>query len=149
MRTLLGGFVVVLALALPSGALADKPVVTTQHVDMSIPIPAGTLCGFDVVFTEVGDLTVTTFSDGSQLYQGILQHTITGPGGTLSSIGPAPVHFDVHTGVVTDTGMEFSFHVPGLGVVLAQAGNFSFLPDGTVVALGLNRFSSALCEVLA
>jgi hypothetical protein len=55
----------------------------------------------------------------------------------------------VHTGVITDTGMEFSFHVPGLGVVFAQAGNFSFLPDGTVVALGLNRFSPALCEVLA
>lgn len=149
MRTLLGSIIVVLALALPTAALADKPVVTTQPVDMSIPIPAGTLCGFDLVFTETGNLTVTTFSDGSQFFQGILQHTIIGPGGTLSSIGPAPVHFDANTGVITDTGMEFSFHVPGHGVVFAQAGNFSFLPDGTVVALGLNRFSPVLCEVLA
>ncbi len=149
MRTSLVGLVVVLALALPAGALADKPVVTTQHVEMAVPIPAGTLCPFDVVFTELGDLKVTTFSDGSQLYQGILQHTIVGPGGTLSSIGPAPVHFDAATGVITDTGMQFSFHVPGHSVVFAQAGRLSFLPDGTVVEIGLNRLSPALCEVLA
>lgn len=149
MRTLLGGLIVLIAFALPAGALADKPGVTTQPVDMSIPIPAGTLCGFDLAFTETGNLTVTTFSDGSQFFQGILQHTIIGPGGTLSSIGPAPVHFDVNTGVITDTGMQFSFHVPGDGVVFAQTGSLSFLPDGTVVAIGLNRFSPVLCEVLA
>jgi hypothetical protein len=149
MRTLLVSLVVVVALALPAGALADQPVVTTEHIDFKITIPAGQLCGFDVVFTGVGDVTFTTFSDGRQFEQGILQHTISGPAGTLSSIGPAPVHLDLNTGVMTDTGMEFSFHVPGDGVVLAQAGNFSFLPDGTVISFGLNRFSPALCDVLA
>jgi hypothetical protein len=59
------------------------------------------------------------------------------------------VHLDLDTGVMTDTGMEFSFHVPGHGVVLAQAGSFSLLPDGTVIEHGLDRFSPALCEVLA
>jgi hypothetical protein len=92
---------------------------------------------------------VTTFADGRQIDQGILQHTISGPGGTLSSIGPAAVHIDLVTGVSTDTGMEFSFHVPGQGVVFAQAGNFRFLPDGTVVEHGLDRFSPVLCDVLA
>ena len=67
---------------------------------------------------------MTTFADGRQIDQGILQHTISGPGGTLSSIGPAAVHIDLVTGVSTDTGMEFSFHVLGQGVVFAQAGNF-------------------------
>ena len=43
----------------------------------------------------------------------------------------------------------FSFHVPGHGVVFAQAGNFRFLPDGTVVEHGLDRFSPVLCDVLA
>jgi hypothetical protein len=92
---------------------------------------------------------VTTFSDGRQFDQGILQHTISGPGGTLSSIGPATVHVDPNTGVMTDTGMEFSFHLPGQGVVVAQAGKFSFLPDGTVIAHGLDLFSTAVCDVLA
>jgi hypothetical protein len=150
MRTLLGSLVVIVALALPAGALADQPVVTTEHVDFGVTIPADhNPCGFDLVFTELGDTTLTTFSDGRQFIQGILQHTISGPGGTLSSIGPAPVHVDLNTGVMTDTGMEFSFHVPGQGVVLATAGNFSFLPDGTEIGHGLDLFSPVLCQVLA
>jgi hypothetical protein len=59
------------------------------------------------------------------------------------------VHTDPVTGVMIDTGMQFSFHVPGAGVVLAQAGNFTFLPDGTVIAeSGLDRFSPELCVAL-
>jgi hypothetical protein len=150
MRTLLGSLVVLAALALPAGALADRPVVMTEHVDYTVVIPGDqNPCGFDLVFTGLGDVSITTFSDGRQLDQGILQHTISGPGGTLSSIGPASVHVDLNTGVMTDTGMEFSFHVPGHGVVFAQAGNFSFLPDGTVIEHGLDRFSPVLCEMLA
>jgi hypothetical protein len=150
MRTLLRSLVLLAALALPAGALADRPVVTTEHVDYSVTIPADqNPCGFDLVFTGLGDVTVITFSDGRQFDQGILQHTISGPGGTLSSIGPASVHLDLTTGVSTDTGMEFSFHVPGHGIVFAQAGNFSFLPDGTVIEHGLDQFSPELCEVLA
>jgi hypothetical protein len=150
MRTLLGTVGVIAALACPAGALADQPVVTSEHVDYSIVIPGdANPCGFDLVFTGLGDVTVTTFSDGSQTAQGILQHTISGPGGTLTSIGPASVHIDLNTGVATDTGMQFSFHVPGHGVVFAQAGNFSFLPDGTVVEHGLDRFSPALCGAVA
>jgi hypothetical protein len=33
MRTLFGTLTVVAALAFPTGALADRPVVTTEHVD--------------------------------------------------------------------------------------------------------------------
>jgi hypothetical protein len=151
MRTLLGTLVILAALVLPASALADKPAVTAMHVDYTQVIPGDqNPCGFDLMFTGLGDLSVTTFSDGTQIAQGILQHTVSGPGATLSSIGPASVHIDPNTGIATDTGMQFSFHVPGEGVVLAQAGNFSFLPDGTVVAIhGLNLFSPALCDVLA
>ncbi len=149
------GFVVLLALiaalALPSAALADQPIVATQHVDYAITIPADqSPCGFDLVFTALGDNTVMTFSDGRQISRGILEHTISSPWRTLTSIGPASVHADLTTpGVFTDTGMQFSFHLPGAGIVWAQAGNFTFLPDGTVVEHGLDRFSPALCEALA
>jgi hypothetical protein len=150
MRTLLVVLVFIFALALPAGALADRPVVTTEHVDYAVTLPADqNPCGFDIVFTGLGDVKVTTFADGREFDQGILQHTLSGPGGTLSSIGPATVHVDPNTGVMTDTGMEFSFHVPGQGVVVAQAGKFSFLPDGTVISHGLNLFSPAVCAVLA
>jgi len=149
MRTLVGTLVLFAALTLPAAALADRPVVTSEHVDYSVLIPGNqNPCGVDLVFTGLGDVTVTTFFDGRQFTQGILQHTISGPGGTLSSIGPASVHIDLSTGVATDTGMQFSFHVAGHGVVFAQAGYFSFLPDGTVVEHGLDRFSPVLCEVV-
>lgn len=150
MRKLFTLSAMVAALGIPATALADQPAVTTEHVDYAITIPADqNPCGFDLVFTALGDNTVTTFSDGQQISHGILQHTISSPWRTLTSIGPASVHTDLITGVSTDTGMQFSFHVPGAGVVLAQAGNFTFLPDGTVVEYGLDRFSPALCLVLA
>jgi hypothetical protein len=143
-------FAVLATLALPAAARADQPVVTTEHVEYAITIPADqNPCGFDLVFTALGDVTVTTFDDGQQTAHGILLHTIESAWHSLSSIGPASMHTDLATGVSTDTGMEFSFHVPGAGVVLAQAGNFTFLPDGTVVEHGLDRFSPELCPVLA
>ena len=124
MRTLLGSLGVLAALVWPASAFADAPVVTSEHVDYSVVIPgAENPCGFDLVFTGLGDVKKTTFSDGREFDQGILQHTISGPGGTLTSIGPATVHTDPNTGIPTDTGMEFSFHVPGSGVVVAQVGN--------------------------
>jgi hypothetical protein len=150
MRTFLVALVFLVALAIPATALADPPVVTTEHVDYAMTIPGDqNQCGFELVFTGLGDTTVTTFSDGRQFIQGILTHTISSQWHTLSSIGPATVHIDLATGVSTDTGMEFSFHVAGEGVVLAQAGNFTFLPDGTVIEHGLDRFSPELCQVLA
>jgi hypothetical protein len=150
MRRVLITLAVLATLALPATARADQPIVTTQHVEYAITIPADeNPCGFDLVFTGLGDVAVTTFSDGRQTSHGILQHTISSLWHTLSSIGPASVHTDLSTGISTDTGMEFSFHLPGAGVVFAQAGNFIFLPDGTVIEHGLDRFDPALCVALA
>jgi len=150
MLRVLAAFAALAALALPATARADQPGVTTEHVDYAITIPADqNPCGFDLVFTGLGDVTVTTFSDGRQTTHGSLQHTISSAWHTLSSKGPASVHADLTTGVMRDTGMEFSFHVPGAGVVFAQAGNFTFLPDGTVIEHGLDRFSPQLCLALA
>lgn len=150
MRGVLVTLTVLATLVLPAAARADQPVVTTEHVEYAITIPADqNPCGFELVFTGLGDVTITTFSDGRQTTHGILQHTISSPWHTLSAIGPASVHTDLGTGISTDTGMEFSFHVPGAGVVFAQAGNFTFLPDGTVIEHGLDRFDPALCVALA
>ena len=150
MRKVLITLAVLATLALPATARADQPTVTTQHVEYAMTFPADqNPCGFDLVFTGLGDVTVTTFSGGQQTSHGILQHTISSPWHTLNSIGPASVHTDLTTGISTDTGMQFSFHVPGAGLVFAQAGNFTFLPDGTVIEHGLDRFSPELCLALA
>src|SRR3954470_17620244 len=154
MRRVLIMFAVLGTLALPATARADQPIVTTQHVGYAITIPADqNPCGFDLVFTALGDVTVTVtvtgFSDGRQTSHGILQHTISSPWHTLNSIGPASVHTDLATGISTDTGMEFSFHVPRVGVAFAQVGNFTFLPDATVIEHGLDRFDPGLCTALA
>lgn len=150
MRKLLATLVFLLAPAIPAAALADPPVVTTEHVDYAITIPADqNPCGFDLVFTGLGDVTATTFSAWRQTIHGSLTHTISSPWRTLTSRGPASVHIDLATGISTDTGMQFSFQVPGHGVVFAQAGTFTFLPDGTVIEHGLDRFSLELCQALA
>ncbi|HEX6701321.1 MAG TPA: hypothetical protein VF101_11375 [Gaiellaceae bacterium] len=150
MRRILATLVFLVVLAVPATALADSPVVTPVQVDFAVTIPGDqNPCGFDLVFTGVGDITVTTFGDGREISHGILTHTIASQWHTLSSIGPASVHTDLATGASTDTGMEFSFHVAGEGLVFAQAGNFTFLPDGTVIEHGLDRFSLELCQVLA
>jgi hypothetical protein len=84
MRTFLATLVFLVALAIPATALADAPVVTTEHVDFAVTIPADqNPCGFDLVFTGVGDLNVTTFSDGRQLTQGS-SHTRSRASGTRS-----------------------------------------------------------------
>lgn len=150
MRRVLITLAVLATLALPAAARADAPLVTTEHVDYAITIPADqNPCGFDLVFTGLGDVTVTTFTDGQQTTHGSLQHTISSAWHTLSSKGPASVTTDLVTGASTDHGMQFSFHVPGAGVVFAQAGNFTFLPDGTVIEHGLDRFSPELCVALS
>src|SRR3954470_12584880 len=123
MRRILITFAVLAVLALPAIARADQPTVTTQHVEYAITIPADqNPCGCDLLFTALGDVTAATFSDGRQTSHGILQHTISSPWHTLNSIGPASVHADLATGTSTDTGMEFSFHAPGAGVVFAPPG---------------------------
>jgi hypothetical protein len=39
------------------------------------------------------------------------------------------VHIDLASGQMIDTGMEFSFHLPGQGIVLGQAGRLTLAAD--------------------
>ena len=81
---------------------------------------------------------------------GSLTHTVSSAWHTLTSNGPAPVHIDLTSGLVTDTGMEFAFHIPGSGIVWAQAGRFVFNDIGPVSYSGLNTLDTgALCAALA
>lgn len=119
----------------PGAALAAPPSVETVSVTTSDVVPAGSLCDFDLTFTGTGTITMTTYYDDTgtpvrQSIHGALLHTLSGPGGTLSSNGPAPVHIDLRTGTTADTGNEYHFNLAGHGVVLAGTGRLVFDSSG-------------------
>src|SRR5690349_24307902 len=102
----------------PTAVHAAPPTMQTELVNTSDLLPAGSLCDFDVTFTGIGTVTVTTFYDAGgnpirQTIHGALLHTLLGPGRTLSTNGPAPVHIDLITGTSTDTGNEYHFNLAG------------------------------------
>jgi 2-methylaconitate cis-trans-isomerase PrpF len=139
----------VAALAVGSGLTAEAsaaaPTVQVRQVNTSETIAAGLLCPFEVAFTGKGDVRITTFQDGRQSIHGSLAHTIYSQWVTLYSPGPAPVHIDLTTGAQITTGMNYAFHLPRVGMVLASAGR----PDG-IEWRGLQQLDvDELCAALA
>jgi hypothetical protein len=122
----------------PDGAHAASPSVETVSVNTTDVVPAGGLCDFDLTFTGTGTITVTTYYDNTgtpvrQSIHGALLHTLSGPAGSLTSNGPAPVHIDLTSGTATDTGNEYHFNLAGHGVVLAGTGRLVFDSSGTPI----------------
>jgi hypothetical protein len=52
---------------------------------------------------------------------------------------------------MVDTGMEYSFHLPGDGVIFGQAGRLTFAPDGSQLSfVGMSVSNTdLLCAALA
>ena len=122
----------------PGTAFAATPTVETVSVNTFDLVPAGSLCSFDLTFTGTGTVTVTTYYDNNgvpirQSIHGALFHTLSGPTGSLTSNGPAPVHIDLTTGTATDTGNEYHFQLVGQGVVLAGTGRLVFDSSGNPI----------------
>jgi hypothetical protein len=113
-------------------------------------------CPFDVTFTGTGTVKLTTFYDANgvpvrQTVHGALTHTIFSAWHVLESNGPAPVHIDLTSGQMVDTGMEYAFHVPGDGIVLGQSGRATYAADGSPLSfVGHSVLDAApLCAALA
>jgi hypothetical protein len=138
-------------------AHAASPTVQTMQVNYSQSVPAGTLCAFDLTFTGAGTVKLTTYFDTSgapirETIQGALFHTLSGPAGTLSTNGPAPVHIDLIAGTSTDTGSQYHFNLVGRGVVLAATGRLVVDSSGNEIlqtgySVSPDRLP-ALCAVL-
>jgi len=144
------------ALVVANAASAATPTTVEMPGDYSQTFAgADSPCGFDITFTAAGTVAVTTYYDngGAPIrasIHGSLTHTVSSAWHTLTSKGPAPVHFDLTTGLSVDTGKEFAFHIPGSGVVWAQNGRFVFGDIGLVSYSGLNTLDTiALCGALA
>jgi hypothetical protein len=113
-------------------------------------------CPFDITFTGTGTIKLTTYYDNSgtpvrQSVHGALTHTIFSAWHTLVSNGPAPVHVDLASGQMVDTGKEFAFHVPGDGIVLGQSGRLTLAADGSELSFVGHWVldAAALCAALA
>jgi hypothetical protein len=146
------------AVAFPAVASATPPTREDMPVD-TVDVFAGpdSPCPFDLTLTGTGTVTLTTFYDAagtpvSATVHGALIHTISSPYKSLSTNGPAPVHFDLTTGETVITGNEFLFHVPGDGIVFGQAGRLVVAADGTTQLSFTGRSvvdAPALCAALA
>jgi hypothetical protein len=145
------------AVALPLAANAQQPTVELVPVnDVQVLSGADSPCPFDVTFTGTGTLAFTTFYDNQgnpirQSVHGALTHTIFSAWHALVSNGPAPVHIDLTTGEMVDTGLEFAFRVPGDGIVLGQSGRLTLAADDSQLAFNGHSVldAQALCAALS
>jgi hypothetical protein len=125
-------------LALPSGVLAAKPTVETEHFEGLFDL--GT-CPSGVTLEEpfTADLRITTFFDntGTPIRIQVIGHftgVVTNPetGQSVEDLGHANYTLDVATGALTSTGLLYTSTIPGVGVVLHDVGRLVTQADGTV-----------------
>lgn len=153
---ILAGALVAAAL-LPGAASAQPPTSEQVSVnDLQVFAGLDSPCPFDITFTGTGTVTLKTYYDNTgaptrQSVHGALTHTISSAWRTLTSNGPAPVHLDLDTGQMIDTGNEFAFHVPGEGIIFGQAGRLIFAADGSEISFSGNSVvnTAALCQALS
>src|SRR5437016_573525 len=94
----------------PLTANAQPPTTVLLAVnDVQVFAGADSPCPFDITFTGTGTIKLTTDYDNSgapirQTVDGSLTHTIFSTWRALVSKGPAPVHIDLSTGQIVDTG---------------------------------------------
>jgi hypothetical protein len=123
MRTLTAALAlcVVAALAGAPAALADQPSTTTITVNTSFTNPImSAACGFPVQQSAVGEIRVTTFSDGR-----VVQHrdlTITQSANGLTIVAKHQVTFFVESGERTSAGLVALFELPDGGRLAADVG---------------------------
>jgi hypothetical protein len=156
LRCWIFGVVVAAAALFPLAAAAQPPTVELVPVnDVQVLSGSDSPCPFDVTFTGTGTIRLTTYYDDSgapvrQTVHGALTHTIFSAWHTLVSNGPAPVHIDLASGQMVDTGKEYAFHVPGDGIVLGQSGRLTLAADGSALAFVGHSVldAAALCAAL-
>ncbi len=149
--------VAALAALFPLSASAQAPSAVLVPVnDVEVFAGADSPCPFDVTFTGTGTIKLATYYDNNgtpirQSVHGALTHTIYSAWHILVSNGPAPVHIDLSTGQMVDTGKEFAFHVPGDALVFGQAGRLTLAADGSELSFAGHSVvdTSALCAALA
>lgn len=154
---------VLTALAIPAAAFAIPPVTETEITDETSFLPAGTEgnpCSFDLTYHNQGTFIFTTYFDSggapvritARSSPGHFLETYSANGKEISARSTAVGHVDLATGTLFGTGNQRHFIVPGVGIVLAQAGRFviSFPDGGNISVSGLDIPQGAeFCAALA
>jgi hypothetical protein len=98
------------AVGVPS-AFANEPATTTITVNTSFRNPSmSTACGFPVQQSAVGEIRVTTFSDGTVMQHRDLTITVSANGVTIAAKHQAT--FFTESGVRTSAGIVALFDLP-------------------------------------
>jgi hypothetical protein len=129
-------FVLVMALAIPSGASAAKPVITTIPIDVTFfDEGASADCGFPIEFHVTGTLRIhqtfdetgTVVVEEKQTFSNWVQtYTNLDTGTSISSRSPSVVRLFFHEDgsfTVKVTGLSLAAIVPGEGVVFLDVGH--------------------------
>lgn len=138
------------AVAPVSTVLADKPVVysegeeTVPYYEVPEPCNEGLPSEFHIIQSFTVKWRETLFFDnagnpvraqGHVMFSGTLTNSVTG---TIITDAPDPQNwvYDFRDGTYAIHGLAWSINVPGEGIVLLDAGNIIFYPDGSVVVHG-------------
>ena len=149
-------------LGLSGTAAAAKPVIERIPVDESSTIPCG---AYSLTNHETGFVVVHTQFDRNGDFRGELvsisiTHTITGPGGTVTSRDVGVDRLVVQedgSAILAVVGLVSRFVIPGEGLVAAEVGIIRLRFDGPgdptpellFEAGRHDDLEAALCELLA
>jgi hypothetical protein len=112
---------IVATLMVAALAAADPP--THQTVPISFSIVDHSLCGFAINETAAGEIDMTIFSNGLQIWHIHRFSTFSANGRTLTSNANFTRFIDPNEPqLVNDSGTIFNVQIPGEGAVFMQAG---------------------------
>ena len=140
--------------------LAAGPVITSDLISATNPVPTGFDCGsFQVLATFTVERQNITFYDeaGNKLRQirhasftGTLYNSVTGASLPYEGAFNRTEDFVAHT--VTFTGLRFAVQIPGQGILALDAGqtvlDVSTNPPALIFEAGQHEFNTQICQLL-
>lgn len=140
-------------------AAADAPVITTQVISVTTPIPFEVSCpSFGILTTSTAELTnITFYQNGTPIrlirhvnFEGTLYNATTGY--SVPFDGDFTRTQDYLKNTVSFTGKRWRVHIPGEGVLALNVGktvfDFSVNPPQLVFEAGQHDFRAQVCPLL-
>ena len=153
-----GALLAVLSIAARPAA-ADAPVITTQVIRVTTPVPFEISCpSFAMLTTSTAELTnITFYENGSPVrlirhvnFEGTLYNANTSY--SVPFDGDFTRTQDYLENTVTFTGKRWRVHIPGEGVLALNVGrtvfDFSVNPPQIIFEAGQHEFREQICQVL-
>ncbi|MEO6456836.1 MAG: hypothetical protein ABIO92_00970 [Chloroflexia bacterium] len=153
-----GSLLALLSVAVQPAA-ADAPVITTNVIRVTNPVPFELTCpSFNVLVTfTVERRNITFYENGSPVlqrrhinFEGTLYNAVTGYSVPYDGTWTRTQDFVENT--VTYTGKRFQVQIPGQGVLALEVGrlvlDFSANPPQVIFEAGQHEFNTQLCHIL-